>query len=440
MQKMSKNICGARRIANRHPMLSERCRRRGSVYLFVLAIAANVMVIGLTAIYLARVRLQRVHSQGELREAQILAYSAIEQAVGIMNNYTGGTGDWREDFSNDEETTVLNFSNGQISFKLVDEDSDLADDPTDPLWIYGIGRAGDAIWVERAKARVDQGLPLEFLRTAIHSSGNLEVNVTLTLAGAAVSTDGNLDVIGTIDGDAEAVSRSGGGLVTGVLTVPAEKKGMPPRSLFDDYMNRATTLTFNGDLEKVVLTPEINEYDASGTNPDGVYYINTGGAAMNIFSTRVHGTLIVDVGGGELYVNTCLMESYREDFPVLLVRGNVVVNLFSPSLSEGAPVSHNFNPPGAPYHGDADGDTSDSYSSGLYGLVHVIGDLTLTKEQDSQGVFVVDGSVTTNGATTLVHDPDLMYNPPLGYADDPNSTAMIIRSGSWSRQPALVVN
>jgi hypothetical protein len=411
-------------------------RRRGTIYLLVVAVAANVVVIGVAAILLARVRVRGVHLEAGRREAQRLAYCGVEQAIAMMNNYTSGTGNWRADFTNDLETTPLDLGDGQVSFKLVDEDGDLADDVTDPVWIYGIGRTGDAVWVERAKARVDQGLPLEFLRTTIHSSGNLEVLFDLTLVGAPLSTDGNLHVNPTLDGDAEAVSLSGGGSVTGATTVPADQKGVPPRSVFDDYMSRATALTFNGDLNTVVLTPGTNEYDGSGTNPDGVYYIDTGGADMQIFSTRVHGTLIVDVGAGELYVNTCLMEPYRDDFPVLIVRGNVVVNLFGPSFVEAPPVSHNFNPVGAPYHGDEDGDTSDSYTSGMYGLVHVIGDLTLTKEQDSQGVFVVDGSVTTNGATTLVHNPDLMYNPPLGYADDPNSTAMVIRSGSWSRQPA----
>jgi hypothetical protein len=130
------------------------------------------------------------------------------------------------------------------------------------------------------------------------------------------------------------------------------------------------------------------------------------------------------------------MEPYREDFPVLIVRGNVLANIFGTPMSESAPNNHNFNPSGAPYRGEADGDTSDSYSSGIHGLVHVIGDLELTSVKESRGVYVVDGQVIVNGATQLVHDPELMFNPPLGYTEDPNSTAMIIRSRSWSRQSA----
>jgi hypothetical protein len=410
-------------------------RRRGTIYLLVVAVAANLVVIGLAAVALVRVRVRSVHLEAERREAQRLAYSGVEQAIAMMNNYTGGTGNWRADYTNDVETTPLDFGDGQVSFKLVDEDGDLADDPTDPVWIYGIGRAGDAIWIERAKARVDQGLPLECLRTAVHSYGQLTVGATLTVVGAPASTDGNLLLDGTINGDAEALSLSGSGSVLGVGTVPAEKKGMPLRSLFDEYVARATTLTHTGDFVDVVLGPGVNEYDGSGTNPDGVYYINTGGSDLRLETMRLLGTLIVDLGSGTLYVQGASMDPYREDFPVLIAKGSVYQNTAGVALDE-SNEHHNYNPPGAPYQGETDSDTSDSYSSGVRGLIHIIGYAEFDQVGLQRGAIVVDGQAEISAATTLTHDPDLMYNPPLGYANDPNSTAMVIRSGSWSRQPA----
>ncbi len=120
-----------------------------------------------------------------------------------------------------------------------------------------------------------------------------------------------------------------------------------------------------------------------------------------------------------------------------MVRGNVNWFFSTPSLAENYPHNHNLNPVGAPYHGVTDSDQSDSYPPGIMGLVHVIGNLTLVNTGLSKGVLVVDGTVKIGGALTkLTHDPELMFNPPLGYTDDPNSTAMIIRGGSWSRQPA----
>ncbi len=411
-------------------------RRRGSIYLLVLAVAANVLVIGLAATCLVRVRLRGVVGDNEAREARLLAQSAVEQAISAMNN---APTTWRQSFSSGVQTTPIAFGAGQMSIILTDDDGDLTDDATDPLWIDGIGQVGGAVWVERARARIDGGLPLEFLRTAIHCRRSLVVPIgtELTVVGAPASTDAELTLNGTITGDAEAVSTSGSGSVSGTLTVPVTEKGMPARTLFDHYVARATTLTYSGDLNKIVLGPGVNEYDGSGVNTDGVYYLNTGGSNLAISIVRVCGTLIVDVGNGTLTIGTCLMQPCREDFPVLIVKGNINVYMQTPQLVEGVPNSHNLNPSGAPYQGATDGDTADTYPFGLFGLVHIIGDVTLTNCGASKGVVVVDGQVTITGtASQITHDPGLMLNPPLGYTDDPNSTAMIIRGGSWSRQPA----
>lgn len=437
MLKMSESIFGKRWFVNWHKVPAEHCRRQGAVYIIVLAVVVNVTVIGLTAIYLARVRLKDVYSNDELREARLLAYSAVEHAIGMMNNYTGGTGNWRNDYINGQEITPINFSNGHMSFKLVDGDGDLADDPTDPLWIDGIGRVGDAIWVERAKARINQGLPLEFLRTVIHSRRQFDIQLAqqLTVSGAPSSTDSELLNNGTLVGDVEALSLSGSGSITGNMTIPAEKKGVPPQSLYDWYLARATTLTFSGNLQDIVLGPGVNEYDGSGANPDGMYYINTGGSNLDIQTMRLCGTLIVDVGAGTLNIYNVSMEPYREDFPVLIVKGNMYQNTDGGLLDESW-ENHNYNPVGAPYHAETDSDQSDTYSPGIRGLMHVIGDVELVQVANHYGVIVVDGRATINGLVNLVHDPDLMFNPPLGYTDDPNSTAMIIRGHSWSRQYA----
>jgi hypothetical protein len=391
------------------------------------------MVISLAAIHLARVRLRQVRRDGETREARLLAQSAVEQAVSVMNNYAGN---WREDFDGDQETSPMAFGAGQMSFMLVDADGDLADDPTDPLWIHGIGRVGDAVWVERAKARVDQGLPLEFLRTAIHSRGKIEIpsGKALSVVGAPASTDSDLRNDSILEGDVEALGLSGSGPVTGKVTVPSEKKGIPPRSLIDDYIARATVLPYEGHLDKVVLAPGVNEY-GGGLNQDGVYYLDTDSHDLELKDTRVHGTLILRLGPKRVTAKTCVVEAYREDFPALIVIGELRGEIKETWLDESS-AGHNFNPSGAPFEGATDTDKLDSYRTGIYGLVHVIGDAELLQTGESKGVFVVDGPVKISNSVKLVHDPELMFNPPLGYTDDPNSTAMIIRSGSWSRQPA----
>jgi len=310
-----------------------------------------------------------------------------------------------------------------MSFILTDDDGDLTDDATDPLWIDGIGQVRDAVWVERARARIDGGLPLEFLRTALHCRKSLVVpgGTKVTAVGAPVSTDKDLTLNGTVTGDAEAVSTSGTGSVTGSLTVPVTEKGMPARTLFDHYVARATTLTNSGDMNRIVLGPGVNEYDGSGVNADGIYYINTGGSNLTIDGMRLYGTLVVDVGVSTLTISPCLMHPYREDFPVLIVKGAVSIVINIPQLDESA-KSRNFNPTGAPYQGVSDADMTDTYPCGLFGLVHIIGDVALTDCGASKGVFVVDGQVTLAGqGSKIIHDPGLMLNPPLGYTDDPTA-------------------
>lgn len=396
-----------------------------------MGVAMIVGIIGLCGMHLARLQLKGVQATNGRQEARILAISAVDHAVSMMDD----NANWRTDYDNDVEVGPYSFGDNTFSWKLVDEDGDLADDPTDPLWVYGIGRVGNAVWVARARARIDAGLPLEFLRTAIHSRSRLLVESTKTLVvtAAPASTDGLLQNEGMVTGDAEAVALSGGGVVTGTTTVGVTPKGVPLRTIFDDYVARATALSFSGDFDKVVLAAGVNEYDGSGLNSDGVYYINTSNNDLSLGRMRLLGTLVVDVGTGTLTIeNNCLMEPYRDDFPVLIVKGAVDADLQGGSLSE----SSNFNPPGAPYEGQTDSDKNDSYPSEIRGLMHVIGNVTFGFDAIYRGVCMVDGSVTVSGTPTFVHTPSLMLNPPLGYTDDPESTEMIIDAQSWTCEPA----
>ncbi len=221
--------------------------RRGSVYVAVLGVAMIVGIMGLCGMHLARLQLKGVRATNGRQEARILAISAVDHAVSAMND----NATWRTDYTNDVEVGPYSFGDNTFSWRLVDEDGDLTDDTTDPLWVYGIGRVGDAVWYVRARARIDAGLPLEFLRTAVHGRSRLTVDSskTLVVSGAPASTDGLLQNDGLITGDAEAVALAGGGVVTGTTTVPVDPKGVPLRTIFDDYVARATQLSFSGDFD-----------------------------------------------------------------------------------------------------------------------------------------------------------------------------------------------
>lgn len=427
---MQTTACGLARTTN-------RTHRRGSTYIAVISVAVIVSIIGFAGIHVARVQMRSVEADNDTKRAKLLARAAVEQAIANMNQNAS----WRSNYTNNVETAPINFGGGTISFKLVDPDGNLADDTTDSVWIHGYGRVGDAVWVEKAYARIDGGKPLEFLRTAIHSRGmEVKSGADVTVVGAPASVDGDLFLNGggtAIVGDAEAQSQSGGGTITGTTTIPASIKGMPVSSVFDDYKNRATTLTYSGNLTNVILAPARNDYDGSGTNPDGVYYLNTNNLNLTIGRLRLVGTLVIDVGSGTLTINQINAVPHRSDFPVLIVRGNVSLSQTALTISETTALK-NFNPTGVPYNGSEDGDILDLYPNSVKGLVHIIGNLTgdWMGGASYTGVIVVQGSATIWDSATITHDPKLMDNPPLGYTEDPASTKMIISSQSWTRTTA----
>ncbi|MGM0489747.1 MAG: hypothetical protein ACQESR_23685 [Planctomycetota bacterium] len=418
-------------------------RRRGSVYVAVLGVTMIAAMCALLGMRIARQQLKATGQHKDHERAKILAHSAAEQAVAIMNNHSWDVGDWRANFTSGVETPPITFGGGEMSFKLIDEDGELADDPSDPVWIHGIGRVGDAVYVARARARIDAGLPLEFLRAAVHCGRTLSVKtgVSLAVTGAAASTDAEVINEGTIDGSVEAVSLSGSGTVTGTATVPAERKGMPWVNTFSDYVARATQLPYNGDIDTVVMAPGVNEY-GGGLNADGVYYIDTGGNDIDVRNSRIHGTLLIDAGPNNEVVieDQCLIHPYRDDFPSLIIRANnVELELKTKDgvrLLREPPNHHNFNPPGAPYQGHSDSDTVDQYPSGIRGLAHLIADVTIEERILVRGCVVVEGDLEVQKKGEFIHDPHLMLNPPRGYTDRPDSTDMIIEARSWARHPA----
>ena len=417
-------------------------RRAGSVYVAVVGVTMIVAIIGVCGIQLARTQLKGVQATNDRQQARILALSAVDHAVSMMRDNVN----WRADYTNDTEVGPYTLGDDSFTWKLVDPDGDLDDDASDPLWVYGIGRAGDAVWVSKAKARIDGGLPLELLRTAVHTQRGISVDPfsSLAVTGAPASADANVDIgtFGTVFGDLEATSLSGG-TVTGTTTVPAELKGMPPTTVFDDYVARATALPFSGDFYKMVLAPGVNEY-GGGVNADGVYYINTSGNDIDIRRSRIHGTLLIDASpdGIVAFNARCFIHPYRDDFPTLIIKAKEVyldyeTNGGVDELREGG-ANHNFNPVGAPYLGQVDSDQSDRYPSEILGLVHVIGDASVWTPGNPRihGVLAVQGKLRMYTPGEIVHDPKLMANPPLGYTDDPNSTDMIIGAQSWTCEPA----
>lgn len=115
--------------------------RRGSIYAVVLAMAVLVSLIGLSAVAVGRINLRTVAAGGDAASAELLALSAVEHAVTIINSDPN----WRTTYFNDIEIAPVQLGSGTFTWKLVDEiDASLSSGGMQPVRVFGYGRVGDA--------------------------------------------------------------------------------------------------------------------------------------------------------------------------------------------------------------------------------------------------------------------------------------------------------
>ncbi len=407
-------------------------RRRGSIYIFVLTTSMIVLTVGLSALAIARIRTRQSMERDDQSEARSLASTAIEHAMSMLDFI-----DIKNDLDNINGIGIapFGFGDGTFHWRIIKEHGGepMGDNENVPIRLYGTGLAGDATWTYRVLLSTDT--PLEVLYKALHANDLVFVMAgnSVTVIGAPLSTNGDVSNDGMIDGDVEAASISKTGAITGDLAVPDHIKELPGNNAYSQYVSKATALAYNGDLDTIVLTPTVNEY-GSGLNVNGIYYIHTNGADIEIRDSRIHGTLVIDAGNGTVRItNAVLMNSYRDNYPVLIVRGDLELDCDGDDELDEGVEGHNFNPVGAPYNSQADADQSDTYLSEIRGLVHVLGDLKFTKPQVIRGVVICEGSVSVGGDPKIIHDPSIAANPPEGYTDPDGD--LIIVPGSWQRKP-----
>jgi cytoskeletal protein CcmA (bactofilin family) len=389
-------------------------RRRGSIYLYVLASSLLITLLGLASLAATRIEMGSSRLTRDYGQARACAVSALE--LGLL--YVKQDAHWRATWPNGTWLQDQMLGGGQFTLQGIDpKDGILSNSAYEPLILTGIGTKGLA----RHKAQVTLVAvvrPLEALGTCLHASGALQVKAgkQITVVGGPVSTNDQLDNDGTIDGDAEAQSVDHTGTVTGTLTIPAPTKRMPETAVMTEYVNRATAVPFTGTIDKAVLGPGCNPWGP--TDPNGLYCINTNGADLTIKNTRICGTLIVRTGGKTLTLDSAVFfQSYRTDFPTLLVEGNVVIKYPSattPTLSE-VTTACNYNPVGAPYQDVTDGDMLDQYPSEIRGLVHIQGNLDLQQSARLVGTIICEGAVTCDGTSVITHNASLYAVPPKGY-------------------------
>ena len=405
---------------------STRCG--GSIYVYVLATSILITIMGLGALAAVRVQMQSCRLAKDCGVARACAVSAVE--LGLL--YIQQDPNWRQIRPSGIWVQDQTLGSGMLTLQGVDPgDNTLNDSEYEPLLLTGIGAKG----IARHKTEVTLVpvvKPFEALNTCLHGSGLIHIKAgkRITALGAPVSTNGQLNNDGVLDGDAQAQSINHQGTITGTLTVPAPNKRMPDASLITQYASRATPIPYIATIDKAVLTYACNPWGS--TDPNGLYFIDTAGNDLIIKNTRIHGTLVVRAIGRTVTLdNAVFCQSYRSNFPALLVEGNLTIRFASASLSLSESANGtNYNPLGAPYGGMWDEDTTDEYPNEIRGLVHVRGTLSLQQTARVVGFVLCDGTTYGEDTNTIIHDPALYACPPDGYTF---VEGMTIAPGSWKQ-------
>lgn len=415
-------------------MLAHRTRRtrqrRGTVYLLALAVALVVGAIGLSMAATMRLQHRSATAVAQRLQAELLARSAVDWGRLLIED----NDDWRTLWSNGVWET-LDAGESILEVQVVDpNDADLADDPMDSVVVTGTAQHGQA----KQKAQVTlvaEVVPLESLRTGLHSAGDIDVAVgrTITMTGAPLSSNAIIDNSGVITGNVECGYYHGIGSVTGTVSQNAPAKPNPDGNVFDDYKGMATTIPYASSMQNFALSSGLNPWGA--TNPNGIYFVNTGGNDITFEKCRIHGTIIVQCGYSRKVIlqDSALLHAASADYPVLITDGGIEFRMksSSQSLSESA-VGTNFNPPGAPYNGGTDNDTVDTYPNEIRGLVHAKGAITFLEATRIIGAVITEkggAAVSFAASPEIQYDPTLSSNPPIGY----RKYQMRVQENSWKR-------
>jgi len=407
-----------------------------------------VAVIGLSVLTLAQINSRTAGMNNDSAEAAELAISAVELAQLKLST----NANWRTTYTNGVTTTPLALGHGTVSFQLVDPtDGDLANNTTDSVKIIGIGKVRNATRACSVVCGV-YSPAITALAVAIEGGSGVSVN------SATISGSGTLATNGIISGAGNLGTmnlEAAGAIVGAFATTGSQTSGAAARtnpdvsSVFSYYTTNGQAVsassipTVNGakTIDKALFSPNNNPYGGgSAKNAQGIYVINMNGANLVISNSRIVGTLVIQSAGTVTVSGSNIFEPSAPGYPVLLVQGNVTLSGSTTALSEST-IGVNMNPAGTPYpyNGGAGGasntTTTDTYPSGISGIVYASGALStgFGSNNTVNGVLLSGGATTIYGTLTLNYDSTYNSNPAPGFAGAPQ---VGINIGTWQWEQA----
>ncbi len=409
--------------------------RRGTAYVAILGLCLVVVAIAFGAIAAVRIQARAADTMGDVAEARLYAQAAIEAGRVIIAKDSS----WRNDESNGTWIAHQNIGSGYFALDGWNQNPALPlnNSDTDSVVLTGTGVKGRA----RQKLQVTltaTSTKMTCLDAALTGAGIITFTAaTMNATGQIICSNNTVkaQTSSVVNGNVESVNPATGS----TYVPPTTKSGITPRTLpdattiFNLYKGMAqqiaiTDLPLSGSTRIIsgrLMSPQVNPFPvATGgpTNAKGVYYIDCAGQVIQIYNSRIVGTLVIINPGSASAVQTAVNWAPAvSNYPCLLVSGNMTLKYGTTAFAEG---TVNLDPPTTPYNGASDGTASSSqtFPSVIKGLVYVSGTLT-TSGSPTASLLMASGVVNTSQTLTLNFDSSYSQNPPPGFGTSSVSMA-----------------
>ncbi len=428
-------------------------QRRGSVLLLILAVSMILTVIGMSALFVNRVHNRTTQLSHGFGRAQILAVSAMEQALQVLNRgiqtEIDAERNWRLLYSHDTVVTTYNLGGGSCSWKLRDDsDNDLNNGVDDNFWIYATGTHDDVSFT----LRIEMKPPLDEQAMSCLDVAVLAGDDFVAGKGCQIYTDqivaanDKLIIVMTrIISHAEAVDYVSGSTFHGTTTSGVTPRTLPGAEALDSYVAEGTSISWDsipssgdaGDrkIEGILLSPTVNPYGA--TNSNGVYIIDCQGNNLTIKDCRIVGTLVLLNSTSTTTISGSVnWQPAIAEYPSVLAEGDLDLQYGISKLTE-AKIGKNLDPDGTPDEGTHDSDMTDEYYSVINGNIYSASTVWLKSDEAStiMGCIVAADDVVmmTNDLAQISRPSTIADSPPPGFTELTETAPPYPVSSTWEQ-------
>lgn len=267
-------------------MNTRRFHPRGSIYVLVLSIAMLVAVIGMGALFSARVQTRICRTDVDFATARLNARAGLEIAMfRIQQDPT-----WRTDLGNGTWFSNVPLNQGTFTVTAADPiTGNITVSSTDPVVLTSTGTRNAATYIMQVEIQVNSG-GLTCLTVANCSGSDTNLtNCTLT-CNQIVSSNNNINNggNGAVNSSVQAVGNiAGGATYNGTKSKLTTALGLPdPVNVFNYYNTNGTTIPLASILQSNSTQLVSNTSFESST---AGWYVYSGSSSVKLsLDTSVH--------------------------------------------------------------------------------------------------------------------------------------------------------